>query len=60
LRNRLEQSATRSSIEVIYVGVFLLVILLTIAIGILNGKLKTAVVMALFLRGILIALIVAI
>jgi hypothetical protein len=60
LRNRLEQSATRSSIEVIYVGVFLLAILLTIAIGILNGKLKTAVVMALFLRGILIALIVAI
>jgi hypothetical protein len=45
---------------VIYIGVFLLAIVATIAIGILNGRLRIAILMALFLSGILIALIVAV
>jgi hypothetical protein len=46
--------------DVIYIGVFLLAIVATIAIGILNGRLRIAILMALFLSGILIALIVAV
>jgi len=46
--------------DVLYIGLFLLAIAVTIAVGVLNGRLKTAILVALFLSGILIALVVAV
>ncbi len=44
----------------IYIGVFLLAIFLTMVIGVFSGRLKTAILLALWLRGLLIVLILAV
>ena len=50
----------QGSEDAIYIGIALLVIVLTIALGGFSGRLKSAVLLALFLSGVLIAIIFAV
>lgn len=50
----------QGSEDAIYIGIALLVIVLTIALGGFSGRLKSAVLLALLLSGVLIAIIFAV